>query len=124
MVKLIQGIENRIYSNAAAARKAKSIMNAIGVMLQERRALLGGLEEDKDGGQYVLFDIGKLRMASSSSLGQFNEGIRRWGKPEWEEGHKRDCTRSERGSIGPAMERKPSMILRGGIHISYGTRPA
>ena len=124
MVKLIQAIENRIYSNAAAARKAKSIMNAIGVMLQELPALLESLDEDKDGCQYVLFDIGKFRMPFSSTLVHIDEGISRCAKPEGEEGHKRDCMRSERGNAWLAKERKPNMSKRGCIHISPGVKPA
>ena len=123
MVKLIQGIENRIYSNAAAARKAKCIMNAIGVMLQELPALLESLDEDKDGCQYVLFDIGKLRMAFSCTLEQIKERTRRWGKTEGEEGHKRDCTRPERERVWPAMESKLGMTTGGDIRVFYGIRP-
>ena len=59
MARLIQAIENRIYNNADAARKAKSMMNAIGVLLQELPALLEKADEEHDGAQYVLFDIGK-----------------------------------------------------------------
>ena len=79
MVKLIQSVENRIYHNEATARRAKSVMNAVGVLLQELPALLEKSDEDHDGFNYVLFDLGK-QVYVPAAAGGVKKGR---GRPHW-----------------------------------------
>ena len=59
MVEMIKSVENKIYHNEATAIKAKSLMNAVGIILQEIPALLKAADEKCDGYKYLLFDPGK-----------------------------------------------------------------
>ena len=67
MIKMLQAVENRIYHNEAAALKAKSLMNAVGILLTEIPPLLEKADEKSDGFTYVLFDLGK-QMYNFASL--------------------------------------------------------
>ena len=58
MIRMLQSVENRVYHNKAAALTAKSLMNAVGTILQEVPALLDAADQHHDGSSYVLFDIG------------------------------------------------------------------
>ena len=60
--KLLQEVENRIYHNETAARRARSMLNAVGALLQEMSALLDTADEERDGFSYVLFDFGKKKV--------------------------------------------------------------
>ena len=57
--KLLHAVENRVYHNEAAARRARSMMNSMGTLLQEMISLLDVVDEEKDGYSYVLYDLGK-----------------------------------------------------------------
>ena len=59
--KLLHEVENRIYNNETAARRARSMLNAVGALLQEMSALLDTADEERDGFSYVLFDFGKKK---------------------------------------------------------------
>ena len=59
--KLLHAVENRIYHNETAARRARSMLNAVGALLQEMSALLDTADEERDGFSYVLFDFGKKK---------------------------------------------------------------
>ena len=67
MTKMLQAIENRIYHNEAMALKAKSLMNAVGILLQEIPSLLEKADEESDGFHYLLFELGK-QMFNFASL--------------------------------------------------------
>ena len=58
MVGLVKAVEGKTYHNKTAAVKAKNLMNAVGVILQELPGLLETLDANKDGFNYKLFDIG------------------------------------------------------------------
>ena len=55
MVGLVQAVENRTYQNKLAAIKARNLMNAVGVILQELPTLLAAVEGNKDGYSYRLY---------------------------------------------------------------------
>ena len=59
--KLLHEVENRIYHNETAARRARSMLNAVGALLQEMSALLDTADEERDGFSYVLFNFGKKK---------------------------------------------------------------
>ena len=58
MVGLVQGVEDKTHHNRAAAMKARNLMNAVGVILQELPALLKALNAEKDRFSYKLYDLG------------------------------------------------------------------
>ena len=85
MVGLVQAVENRTYQNKLAAIKARNLMNAVGVILQELPTLLAAVEGNKDGYSYRLYDVGKGRsriwgcFPEYSNRGELTEVIRRGG---------------------------------------------
>ena len=68
MIGLLQAVENRIYHNEQAACRAKNLMNAVGILLQELPALMDSVDKEHDGYNYVLFDYGKQAGGSCARL--------------------------------------------------------
>ena len=53
-------MENRVYHNKQAACRAKNLMNAVGILLQELPALSEAVDKEHDGYNYILFNYGEF----------------------------------------------------------------
>ena len=58
--KLLLEVENRVYCNENAARKARSMLNVVGTLLQEMMTQLETADKEGDGYSYVLYDFGEF----------------------------------------------------------------
>ena len=102
VAKLLHAVENKVYHNEKAARRARSMMNAIGTLLQEMGALLDLADKDQDGFSYVLFDFGKfIPLNRGRRLSGVSSGKR---KRKLTSKYMRGSKRSSRGWPVKAME--------------------
>ena len=79
MIGLLQSVENRIYHNEQAACRAKNLMNAVGILLQELPALMDAMDKEHDGYNYVLFDYGECKLGTLGKKVVITELMKRGG---------------------------------------------